>query len=193
MTFEEAIERSSIILPEHKNEFAALLAKFPADLEKWIYRVPAESNSLFQSDILLEIPVCFIDEDGDTVQGIDTVTMISNTCDMQPDRKEFIIASPIIPITDFEEHLRSIGETGIDTKLTDIRRNRIFSYFYLPQHEGFAESFIDFSRMVTINSHYINRVFSGKRTLSLSQYGFYLFLIKLTYHLARMEYPLSQN
>lgn len=193
MTFEEAIDRSSIILPEHKKEFAMLLAKFPAGLEKWIYGVRAESNSLFQGDILVEIPVCFIDEDGDTVQGIDPIAMISNTCDMQPDRKEFVIASPIIPITDFEEHLRSIGETGTDTKLTDIRRNRIFSYFYLPQYEGFPESFIDFSRMVTISSLYINRVFSGKRTLSLSRYGFYLFLIKLTYHLARMEYPLSQN
>jgi hypothetical protein len=193
MTLEEAIERSSIILPEHKKEFNALLARFPRDIERWLYGIPDDANSIFQGDVLVEIPLCFVDEDGDIVKGTDSVAMISNSCDMQPSRKETVIASPIISLAEYEEHLRNAGETGLDNKLTDVRHNKIFSFFYLPQSKSFSESFIDFSRMVTINSSYINRIFSGKRMLSLSRYGFYLFLIKLTFHLARMEYPPSQN
>ncbi len=193
MTLEDAIAKAQLILPEHKKEFTSLLEKFPKNIDQWLYRSPIDPASLYQGDILVDIPVCFIDDDGDTVKGIDYVAMISNTCDMQPARKETVLASPIVVINELADHLKAVGNKGIDNKLEDIRSNNIFSFFYLPEHGNFPESFIDFSRMITITSDYINRIYSGKRILSLSQYGFYLFLIKLTFHLARMEYPVSQN
>ena len=193
MTLEDALEKAQIILPEHKKEFISLLSKFPKGIEKWLYRIPADAQSLYQGDILIDMPVCFIDDDGDTVKGIDYIAMISNTCDMQPTRKDTVLASPIVVLTEYRDFLKAADDKGVDNRLKDIRNNRIFSFFYLPQNDKFPESFIDFSRMVTINSDFVNRIYSGKRLLSLSPYGFYLFLIKLTFHLARIEYPISQN
>ncbi|KJU83695.1 hypothetical protein MBAV_004111 [Candidatus Magnetobacterium bavaricum] len=77
--------------------------------------------------------------------------------------------------------------------MEDIRKNRIISKFYLPHNEIVPESFIDFSSMVTINSNLANRIHKNKHLLSLSLYGFYFFLIKLTFHLARMEQPSSES
>ena len=193
MTLDDYINRASIILPEHKKEFASYLKKLPSGIEKWLYGTPDNQDSLYQGDILIDLPVCFIDEDGDVVKGIDIVAMISNACDMQIGRRETVIASPIITFSEYEKHLRLAGEKNINDRIMDIRHNNIFSRFYLPQAIKFPESFIDFSKMVTINSTYANREYPEQRLLSLSQYGFYFFLIKLTFHFARMEYPSNQN
>ncbi len=190
MTLEDAIQRASIILPEHKKEFFKHLQNLPDEIYKWLYfERLADANSLSQGDILMNIPICFIDEEGDTIAGEDYVAMISNICDMQPRRKEFIIVSPIIFFDEYKKELIK-AKKGIDNTLNDIRKNRIFSYFYLPSENRIPESFIDFSRMVSVSSIYLNNIKLKKAEqclLSLSQYGFYLFLIKLTFHLARME------
>lgn len=193
MTLEDAIHQANIILPEHKEAFIKQLKKFPYGIEKWLYHdslvVP---YSLHQGDILLNLPTCFIDEDGDIVEGRDFVALISNTCDMQPGRRDFVIISPIVSFDEYKEHLIVHTKKDVENVLMDIQKNRIFSFFYLPLKGTLPESFIDFSRMVSISSTYVNNIKNSlpeKCLLSLSPYGFYLFLIKLTFHLARMETP----
>lgn len=129
----------------------------------------------------------YMDEDGDVVKGDDVVALISNTCDMQPARQDFIIASPIVSFDELEG-----DAAAIESLRADIRRNKIFRYFYLPAQNDFPESFIDFSKMVSISSPFLNGIKQNSPQqciLSLSQNGFYFFLIKLTFHLARMEKP----
>ena len=111
MTFEDAIHKASIILPEHKEEFIRYLKKFPDGIEKWLYSPSLiSSDSLYQGDILINLPTCFIDDDGDTIQGEDFVVLVSNTCDMQLGRKEFVIVSPIVFLDDYKEHLNQFSE-----------------------------------------------------------------------------------
>lgn len=191
MGLKELIEGSAYIHPGHKKEFFACLQGFPAGIDKWLYGIPEDKGSLYQGDILVDVPVCFVDEDGDIIKATDRVAMISNTCDLQPGHKETVIASLILTLADHEKFLRQNDEKGVDEILRSIRENNVFSYFYLPKSDDFPESFIDFSTMVTINSDYMNSTYPDKRVLSLSPYGFYLLLIKLTFHLARMEYPSS--
>jgi hypothetical protein len=196
MTLEDAIHQANIILPEHKEEFIKQLKRFPYGIEKWLYRdslvIP---DSLYQGDILFNLPTCFIDEEGDIIEGEDFVALISNTCDMQPGRRDFVIISPIVPFDEYKEHLIHTKK-DVENVLMDIRKNRIFGFFYLPPREMIPESFIDFSRMVSISSTYVNNIkisLPEKCLLSLSPYGFYLFLIKLTFHLARMETPTANQ
>lgn len=188
MTLEDAIEKAAIILPEHRKELFAYLKKLPDGIEKWLYRVEiADPQSLYQGDVLLNLPTCFVDEEGDVVKGNDVVAVISNTCDMQPARQDFIIASPIVSLNELEG-----DAVAVENLRAEIRRNKIFRYFYLPPQNDFPESFIDFSKMVSISSPYLNGVKRDSPRqciLSLSQNGFYFFLIKLTFHLARMEKP----
>lgn len=189
MTLEEAISKSTIILPEHREQLSKCLKTFPAGLEKWLYRESVVDHaSLYQGDILLDIPTCFIDEDGDPVKGTSAIAMISNTCDMQDGREESILASPIVAIEDL---VQASPETDkVEGLIRAIKSNRIFSYFYLPRRSAFPESYIDFSKTLSLNSTYMNTVKRKQPevcALSLSQTGFYLLLIKLTYFLARME------
>lgn len=185
----EAIRNSTVILPEHHDELIECLQDFPLGLEKWLYRPRVvDTESLYQADIIIEVPTCFINEEGTPVKGVDVVCLVSATCDMQDSRKEFIVTAPIIP---FHELLAfAPDKEKAANSIDEMRNNRVFSYFYLPEHNGLPEGIIDFTRMVAVSSRHLNKI---KRTspnhclLSLSQLGYYLFLIKLTYYLARME------
>lgn len=187
MDLHDLIEASPNILPGHKKELYTCLKSFPDGIEKWIYSSHVNEESLYQGDILIDIPVCFVGDDGSTYSGCDPVAMISNSCDMQSGRNETVVASRIISLLDYEKNLQETGAIDIPQQLRNIQLNKVFSYFYLPPANGFQEGFIDFSAMVTIRSDYINRKYTEKRILSLSQNGFYLLLIKLTFHFARME------
>ena len=75
-------------------------------------------------------------------------------------------------------------------KISAIRKNEKFFHFYLPEVKGFPERFIDLTNMISISSQYLNMIKKNKAEkcfISLSDNGFYLFLIKLVYHFARLE------
>jgi len=192
MTLEEALRETPIIRERDKASlFKCLKEDFPTHIEKWLYTDGiTDAAALYQGDIVLDLPVCFIDEDGDIIGGNSAVSLVSNTCDMQPGRKDYILVSPVIPIEEQRKDYESVG-ADIENHLANIRNNRIFSYFYLPPKGDFGESFIDFSQMITIHSNYLNNIKTeapANCKVSLSRNGFYLFLIKLGYHFARMEY-----
>jgi hypothetical protein len=188
-SLQEAIRNSTVILPAHQNELIKCLENFPYGLEKWLYRTYIiDTQALYQADIIIEVPTCFINESGKPVRGVDIVCLISATCDMQDSRKEFIVTAPIVP---FHELMAVAADKDqAAERIKEIRKNRVFSYFYLPKQNGLPGGFVDFTRMVAVSSRYLNGI---KKTrpeyfiLSLSQTGYYLFLIKLTYYLARME------
>ena len=183
MTLDEVIQRAQAILPEHKKEFIKVLSDFPDGIEKWLFSPNVrDPESLYQGDIVLDLPTCYIDNDGDIVEGQDSVALISNTCDIQPERRDFLIVSPIITFDDYRKSF-TLGKPNIGNSFTQIRKNLIFRFFYLSTTNDFPESFIDFSRMVSISNFYINSLKETKPekfALTLSVYGFYLFLIKLT-------------
>ncbi|KJU86847.1 hypothetical protein MBAV_000961 [Candidatus Magnetobacterium bavaricum] len=179
MTLDDAIQRAQFIRPEHKGKLRECLEKLHPDcISKWLYGTHREYDTLYQGDILKEIPVCFIDEDGDVISGTDYVAMISNTCDMQPNRKETIIVSPIVTLADYKEDLIENKVKNVDSKLEDIKKNKIISKFYLPHNGIFPESFVDFSSMVTVNSIFVNRVYRDKELLSLISIWFLFFPYK---------------
>lgn len=191
MTFEEAINQAPNILPGHKKEFLECLRDFPFGIEKWLYLSSvADHKSLFQGDIILDLPTSMIDDDGFPVKGMDSVALISNSCDMQLDRHNSIIVSPIIELNEYKACLEKIAPGKAESKISAIRKNEKFCHFYLPEVKGFPESFIDLTNMISISSQYLNMVKKNKAEkcfISLSDNGFYLFLIKLVYHFARLE------
>lgn len=195
MTLEEAINKASIILPQHKEDLISCLEHYPFRLAEWLYqREIVDPEALFQGDIVHDIPVCFIDEEGDAVKGIHTVSLISNTCDMELGREESIVVAPIVSFAELMESMPD-KKSAIGL-ITSIKVNEIFSYFYLPRMGSLPEGYIDFSKMVSVNSDYLNKKkgdFPDKCVLSFSQKGYYLFLIKFTFFIARMESELERD
>lgn len=183
MKFEELITNSYFNLPSHKSKLLDFIRKnFPHGVYKNLYSRNIDPYILYQGDVIKQIPVCFIDKDGNTQIGLDTVALVSNTCDMQHNRQPTIIVSPIIELSELS-HMSN-------DYIKDLKNNNIFRYFYLPPAGRMPESCVDFARMSTLNNVYINNLKSTvphNCIISLSGVGFYLFLIKLTYHLARTE------
>lgn len=104
--------------------------------------------------------------------------VISTSCHI--DQKDVINIVPVLPLDFF---------AGDDNGKRELKANRIFNYMYLPENV-MNNYFIDFSRINTYNKNLIlNGIDSGKieRLFSLSQIGFYLFIIKLTVFLMRKE------
>jgi len=197
MTLGEAILQSNIILPGHKDDFIKCLKDFPFGLEKWLYRKIADSDSQsYQGDILHNFPICFIDEDGDAAGEERHIALISNSCDMVAGRKPFIIVSPIMTVEEYTESQAGVKPEKIENTVKDLKNNQIFAYFYLPKAGSLPESFIDLSKMYSIDSRYLIRErkrSTNKYIISLSDKGSYLFLIKLTYHFARLEKSIKKE
>jgi len=193
MTLEDAVNKADFILPGHKQEFIAELEKFPEGIESWLYSNSiTDSNDIYQGDVAIDIPHCFIDDSGDGAFGKTTVSFISNTCDMQPNREDYVIVAPFISIEDYHEKLKSVTDNtdSINNKITSIKENKVFSCFYMPSSNTLPEGFIDFTNLASIDRDYIinlKKNSSDKFILSLSQKGFYLLLIKLNYFFARSE------
>jgi len=190
MSLDEAIQRLKKILPEHLDEFQKVLEKLPNGIEQWLYSPKIKDLiNLYQGDIVRDIATCYINKDGKTVYGSDTVALISNSCDMVPGRRDFIIVSPIISVENYIENAKKLKINPDDT-IYQVRKNQILRYFYLPPKGNLEESFIDFSRMVTISSSYLNNIKNENPEnfiVSLSSHGHYFFLLKLNYHLSRTE------
>ena len=104
--------------------------------------------------------------------------IISTSCHI--DQKDVINIVPVLPLGFFNGDVN--GER-------DLKANRIFNYMYLPEN-NMNKYFIDFSKINTYSKRLIvDGIDSGKieRLFSLSQIGFYLFIIKLTVFLMRKE------
>jgi hypothetical protein len=77
----------------------------------------------------------------------------------------------------------------IENHISDIRRQAVTHIFYLPSGEGIKEeSIIFFDRMNNCDNDLVDREkLSERRIFTLSNYGFYLFLFKLSVHFTRIR------
>ncbi|HSW62014.1 MAG TPA: hypothetical protein VLH56_01640 [Dissulfurispiraceae bacterium] len=188
MYLEEAINKATIIAEEQKADFFACLDRLPQDLDRWLYNPTIlEEQSLNQGDILNNIPICFIEDDGDAYGGNFTVALMSTSCDMQPGRLPYVLAAPVVSL---EELTQYKNKDTANQFAEQIKKNKIARYFFLPALNGLGDACIDFSQIVTISSNFMHKIKSEKPSncvLSLSQKGYYFFLVKLMYFFARIE------
>lgn len=130
---------------------------------------------LAQGDIFDGIPFTRLEEDGSISAYKGKGMLISNTC--SADHDDEIVLAPLL----------NIERLGLNK--TDIVNNLHYRLFYLPdkRYEDYA---VDFSLMNTFNKTMLNTMIKQKKAIketSLNQYGFYLFLCKLTVCFMRPE------
>lgn len=121
--------------------------------------------------------------------------LLSNTCDMAKDNSRksnniFITYAPIYSLQEFSFAMRKSGYTQdyIDSFEASIRAQYITNIFYLPPRPGVEEECIIHFDMLNCCVPDVIKLDNGnmKRLFSLSLYGRYLFLIKLSIHFTRM-------
>ena len=130
---------------------------------------------LTQGDIFEGIPFTRIAEDGNISIYRGKGMLISNTC--SADHDDEIVIAPLLEI-----NLLGLNKT-------DIVNNLHYRLLYLPD-ERYEKYAVDFSLLNTFNKDTLNRMIEqGKvvKETSLNQFGFYLFLCKLTVCFMRPE------
>jgi hypothetical protein len=122
--------------------------------------------------------------------------MLSNTCDINPQNKRLFSGqfcySPILKIAKFKEQLvakNTDSNERIEQFMETIRSQRVSQILFLPCGGELKEdSFIFFDRICSCNLSYLeNAQIAGKKLFSLSDYGLYLFLFKLSIHFTRVN------
>ncbi len=122
--------------------------------------------------------------------------VISNTCDIDPDNKRLfpsqIVYSPIFNLNKYKTHLlmnSSKTEHQINDHIQSIKRQEITQIFYLPAIEDIIkESIVFFDRVCSCSNSYIDRnKLPRQRLFTLSDYGEYLFLLKISIHFTRIQ------
>jgi|GEM_PF-196404 len=193
--------------------FKVVREDFPSSSDpSKVYIELDDSTSFYQGDNINDIPFSFFEESKGTFKTVYFKGVImSNTCDISSANER--LESPYIQfagtflLNDYINILeqKKINRSRIDSFLADLRLNKISNLFYLPakfkeDNEVFPESFIRFDLNVSLNlnlfsnERYNKAYFPiGDRNFSFSNYGFYLFIIKLSIHYSRIREGVFRN
>jgi hypothetical protein len=186
-----ALVKAAGIVPEGKRasfvDYLSRLPKTPGLVDR-----PHRTEQHLQGDILREFPFCVITGEEPPVVKPITVAVLNNTCDLQPNRSDFVNVSPVIDFAGLRESIQAKrSEASAKDFLRDVQNNNVAELFYVescPTFDGAIIIMLD--RISTARAEiYQKAVERDMRVASFTQNGFYLFLIKLTNFLARAETP----
>lgn len=192
------IDSSHFIDSSVKERCIEYFKQIPEGLEDWFFSsVP--TSVLSQGDVLDKLDVVYLTV-RDNLQEIQVIDdspsmLLSHTCNINFEGKSRSKYISVAPIFSFEEFARTAKPQGYSQKswedfLKDIKANRITDILYMPKKGKLEESVVFLDRICSIDPHVLKiRLEKDKseKLLSLSQIGFYYFLIKLTHHFARFE------
>ena len=182
-----------------KQLFSAL-KDFPNNIDERFYsNYNLDDDILYQGDCLKDIPAFNLP---DTRTKLSQSMAISNTCDMdlsnsnkRPWNTQRILFSQIILLEKLEKVLyQKFSEDRISNYISSLRKQQITNAFYLPKSKNLDEAvaFFDYTNSFDIN--FVDREsLKDKRLVSLSNYGFYILLLKLSIHFTRIQEKVQRN
>ncbi len=120
----------------------------------------------YQGDILTDSPFFIIPKDfGKKNKNIHieefTVMILSQTCDIQ--HRDFIVIAPVITIEKLEK-----SRVVNSDQIRSLRQQKTKYWFYLPNDNNFPESYVEFTKIVSIPKKLLDK---KKRIKSLSDLG----------------------
>ncbi|MGK5086327.1 hypothetical protein WDW86_02115 [Bdellovibrionota bacterium FG-2] len=198
-----AFEDFRIYLPkylseEQQKQLFDELSSFPANVDKRFYTSRLKDEPfLFQGDGYGAILMAdYAQEKFREVKGF----LVSNTCDASLENKRlfnpFLSFAPIFSLKKYEEVLihQHDGEV-VAQHIDSIRKQRITPFFFLPsggidEEECFVR--LDCAFSLPASEDLINELLQ-KRLFTLSNYGFYMLLFKLSVHLSRVQESVDRN
>ena len=187
---DDIFEQSRLSFPpylfaENKRELFSELLKFPENMSFYSYREELLQGDGWKGFIAID----FHTGERKTVSG----AILSNSCDIDPQNVRSlpvnVLFAPLIELRKYTDALRTLGKKDDQIKNTiiDLKRQRITNVFYLPECPGFiSESLI---LLDDIHRHPLQDFIVQPRQslFTLNDYGFYIFLIKLSIHFTRFQ------
>lgn len=129
------------------------------------------------------------------------VLLLSNTCDMDVNNSRLnqcrIMYAPILNLDKYINALKSNGISydRIQNHVKEIKNQSISQILYLPTSILYGyDSIVMFDRAISIplSKENINNLVRS-RLFTLSNYGFYLLLLKLSYHFTRIQEKVDRS
>lgn len=174
------------------------LSQFPANIDERIFTSYLKNDlTIFQGDGINNLTsINLPDSRIGQVPGI----ILSNTCDLDSANERLVPPRMIYAtIVNFEKYknmlVRDFVNTGrrslqkVESHLENIKKQRVSHMFFLPKGGGIESESIAF--LDRINNLPPDTVDSSElleqRLFTLSDYGFYLFLFKLSIHFTRVR------
>lgn len=183
-------------VPATESLFAEL-KQFPPNINQRLYTSRLrEEQTVFQGDGLIGLPVVHLPH-----ERVDKarVMVISNTCDLAPENVRWlparIVYCPIISLNRYEQMITLSSTPVPSSHFTDIRSQKVTSMFFLPKNEATGEDAI---AMLDRANNCDLRILNpgdvpGQRLFTLSDFGFYLFLFKLSLHFTRIREGVARS
>jgi len=112
------------------------------------------------------------------------------------ERPPNIVFAPIISLSRYRELLVSRGLPAdvVSSKIGSIKRQEVTSIFYLPRGGGLFDEYIAyFDDIHTIPIAYFDCLDYEQNLFTLSQFGFYLFLFKISVHFCRFHENVTRD
>lgn len=155
-------------------------------------------NYFMQSDLIKEIRFAnWNDKTFLFEKRYTDAIIISNTCDTSFENSHNINTKQCLfaPLIDFKEYTEDLIKSGYDEKklenfIKTVKNQLVSNIFYLPHYKSQEKDYIVLLDRLfwfptqELNS-YIENIEENKIT-SLSLFGHYLFILKLSYHLCRL-------
>lgn len=169
------------------------LKDFPDNIDDRMYTDYLKGEKvIYQGDGLIDLVVVRLPE---KEMRETTCMVLSNTCDISSDNKRLfnsqIVYAPIINLQKYSDLLtgRGIEKSKVEDHIVSIRKQQLTQVLYLPQKEGVLDESIVFFDQV--NSSDMKAIdlndLEKRRTFTLSNYGSYMFLFKLSVHFTRIQ------
>lgn len=170
------------------------LKDFPNNIDSRIYtNYLSDSDIIYQGDGVRDM--LFINLPSSDIKPVPSM-ILSNTCDIDlSNSRNFpaqVVYAPIFNLTKYQSALSKQSKKTkeqIESHIYSIKNQEITQVFYLPELKGkIDESIVFFDRVCNFPNNLISREnLKEKRLFTLSDYGSYLFLLKLSIHFTRIQ------
>ncbi len=178
---------------ESSQELFECLKDFPNNIDERLYTsYLKKEDSIFQGDGMKNMLVINLPQPD--IKPIPSM-ILSNTCDISPDNTRLfntnILYSPIFNLRKYKEKISSDSRKplqAIEDHITAIKRQEITQIFFLPELKNQIEdSIVFFDRVCNCSNKIIKKEnIDAERIFTLSDYGSYLFVLKLSIHFTRI-------
>ncbi len=178
---------------ESDKELFEGLKDFPANLDSRMYTTfLQDEKTIFQGDALSNLSIFNLPS---TELKNGNCIVLSNTCDIDLNNTRFIpsqiVYAPILNLNKYRNKLLEIGfkPEQVNSHINSIKKQEITQVFYLPSIDNiFEESLVYLDRVINCPNNIIDREkLPENRIFSLSDYGTFLFLFKLSIHFTRIK------
>lgn len=201
-----SIDDIKIYLPQYlsaseQDQLFGEIRKFPFNLDSRFYSHPlTREETIYQGDGVKDLLIINLP---DQRLGSLPSMIISNTCDIDPTNKRYfqarVLYSPIFVLEKYENLLISqfvntgkISKQNIESHIATIKKQEITQILYLPEGCGIeSESIVFLDRINNCPAESLYKE-GNEKIFTLSNYGFYILLIKLSIHFTRVREGISR-